>query len=535
MIDFITAIASVFIIILCALFGRSLDKEYSGSREYFGDDGVIGGIDSKLQKQIATKYKGLKRTKKIPFKDYCFPKTYTLQQQQLFVQGYMKDHDELLIFHKPGAGKTCAAIRAGSNVSNAIVVMPASLIPGFESEVAGQCGKNVKTKFHPVSYNKFATDGESMKAEMLIVDEVQNVLNASGSFCSAIVKWIQKHPKSKVIIMSGTPVFDNYANLATIAKMLRIKSDEEITPEFIRKNFAGKVSYYPGAPSYTFPEVTIKLLKCEMSDFQSKWYKSEIEAEKTNSGKIKTHEIPNNFYIKSRQRSNIVYPKGLTGASGLAELTPSLIKSSLATYSVKFDILMYKLNKAKRHSVVYIEFTGPGGIESLEKCLQVYGWKNYAKDGPGKRRYAVWSGDQNLKDKAKLRDLYNSSANDDCSKIELVIGSSAMKEGVTLLRTKRMYVMGTYWNEDRLEQIYARVNRYCSHKTLPVDERIVKIYVFAAYIAGGIAKWKKEKKSDSAADISIDQYMLDIAKAKEKENEPYIKALVDVAVDKLVY
>jgi hypothetical protein len=85
--------------------------------------------------------------------------------------------------------------------------------------------------------------------------------------------------------------------------------------------------------------------------------------------------------------------------------------------------------------------------------------------------------------------------------------------------------MEGYWNHPYLEQVYGRVDRYCSHKRLPVDERNVKIYLYASYA----------DKPAPTPEQSIDLYMLSIADRKKEEQIPWYQALVNVALDRLVY
>ena len=54
---------------------------------------------------------------------------------------------------------------------------------------------------------------------------------------------------------------------------------------------------------------------------------------------------------------------------------------------------------------------------------------------------------------------------------------------------------------------------------------MVKIYLYCAYVDRAIAD----------PDQSIDMYMLAIADRKRMENEPYVRALIDCAVDRLVH
>jgi Helicase conserved C-terminal domain len=297
----------------------------------------------------------------------------------------------------------------------------------------------------------------------------------------------------------------------------------------IRKLFDGKISYFAGAPDYTYPEVHMKIRKCKMSRHQTQWYRATVEAEMKATGDVRLREISDSFYIKSRQRSNIVYPLGLTGQSGLDALTPAMIRDNLEVYSTKYATLIKKLARGGL-SFIYTGFTGAGGIAALVKCLLAVGYVDYYDQYDSKghkrkgRRFVIWSGEQTAREKDEIRAVFNSSENDNGSQIQIVIGSPAIKEGVSLLRVRSVHLIEPYWNKSRIEQIFGRAVRYCSHKSLPRDERSVTIYIYVA-----IATGPEEKKSPL---ISIDNYMLDCAARKTKEMEPYISQMIDIAVDR---
>jgi superfamily II DNA or RNA helicase len=132
-----------------------------------------------------------------------------------------------------------------------------------------------------------------------------------------------------------------------------------------------------------------------------------------------------------------------------------------------------------------------------------------------------------LREKAIIKDVFNSPANDDASQIQVVIGSSAIKEGVSLMRVRTVHVLETYWNHSRLDQIIGRAVRYCSHKSLPARDRSVLVYIYAS-TAGKLSKLPTPMES-------IDLYMLDIADKKRDDIEPYMEAFATVAIDKFVH
>lgn len=523
------------------------------------DDPIHGGAQqfTREQRNVAREYRKFKAVKPEPFRKYCFPDEYKVQRQQAFLGEYMDPANgvrEMLAYHSIGAGKTCAAIQVANRYKRPLVILPASLIPGFRSELRSPCaGERYCTKrqreelqsLHPrdkrykailaesnalidkdytiMSYNKFSEEGAKAH-DIIVIDEVHNMANADGTFYNAALAWITKHPKASVLIMTATPIFDSADELTSIAKLLRIDADIE-TPEDVERAFDGHVSYYSGAPSYTFPEADIRTVKLQMSSHQAKWYKSDTSAEMTKSGDIKLGEAANNFYANSRQLANVAFPRGLTGDDGLRALTRADIRNRIGTYSCKMEYMKRKLRKGGL-SFIYSSYTGAGGIELITKCLRAWGWKDYFTDGPGKGRYVVWSGDTSDSRKEEIREVFNSADNDDASKIAAVIGSPSIKEGVSLLRVRNMHLFDLYWNKSCIKQIIGRVIRFCSHKRLPADERNVKVYMYLSY-AG------TKPLPDPA--VSIDMYMLDLANIKEEENDPYLQALIRVAVDRIIH
>lgn len=482
-------------------------------------------------------------------------------------------------------GKAISSLTTNAKGGRPLYLMPASLIPGFYNEVRSPCGnlprrllnspiptsepgtpsykkeiaasnEEIDEHFQVFSYNTFASDGHhktDSDTPAIIVDEVQNINNPKGTFYNAVFSWIKKHPKASIIIMSATPLFDNTSELYGLAKLLygwawsdpkknakiiesveSLSDSSNITPQLVKKLFHAKTpsdnkslklrptftSFYAGAPDFTFPETHIHVKKCEMSAFQTKWYKSQVAAELTKTGKIRMEQIANNFYIKSRQRSNVTFPKGLDGK--LSELTKSLIKSDLAAYSCKWAALIKKLNKGQL-SFIYTAFTGPAGIEGICHILKAFGWKDFMKDGPGPRRFAIWSGDESLSQKDTLRATFNDPKNNNASQIQIVIGSPAIKEGVSLFRVRQVHIMEAYWNHSRLEQIYGRAVRYCSHKRLDPAERRVDIYIYAGVTKGAIITTRRPATPKN----SIDLYMLDMADKKRDAADKIIRVLAN--------
>lgn len=310
--------------------------------------------DDDFQMKINNKYKKYKIPKrKKSFEQICFPKKYELQPQQLFLAEYINPktpYKGVLVFHRIGAGKTCTAVRiaeAWKRKRKIVVVVPASLVGNFKSELRSLCAGNVYLtarerelleQYHPssdqykdiiersddrinryyriYSYNKFvelAEEGSiSLRNTLLIVDEIQNMVSEEGKYYNVLYDTIHNAPRDlRIVLLSATPMFDKPVEIALTLNLLRIPYElptgREFEREFIkvRKNsrtgkiyyksknldvfkerIKGYISYYKGAPEIAFPEYKVRYVKCEMSDFQYRSYLAVLAREKK-VGKIR--------------------------------------------------------------------------------------------------------------------------------------------------------------------------------------------------------------------------------------------------------
>lgn len=571
MLNRIIAVITLFVLVIISFFIKlfaSPVHTYTAAAEITG---AAAPPLTQLQQEVKKKYSNFKLPKhKIPFDDFCFPNKFKLQNPQKFAAEYMAPgtkHDALLGFHRIGAGKTCMAINVAERWmehGKPLVIMPASLVPGFRNELRSLCpefsyvtnnereelkilkpgnllykeiikrsDELIDSRYDIMSYNKFMKYGVKLNPPIMIIDEAHNINNPVGSYYTAVSKFIRERPKMKLLVLSATPIFDHTSEIVSLLQLMRKDVTNEILsdPNKLSKVLDGIISYYAGAPEYTFPKTTINYEVCKMSKFQSKWFRAEVEAELKRSGNIKLHDVTNNFYAKSRARSNIVFPHGLAGTDGLPKMTKKMLRENVATYSIKFAKLMKKLRKGQL-SFVYSNFTSYGGLKTLIKCMKAHGYSDYRKPGNG-RKFAIWSGEETSREKDAIRKIFNSKENDDGSLIQVILGSPSIKEGVTLLRCRQVHILDPYWNYSRLEQIFGRASRFCSHKSLPKRERTVDIYLYVAVTASSkITKANFVSKKEIDPNESIDAYILKIAESKREENNKIVELLVNAAVDR---
>lgn len=547
--------------------------------------------DEHFNTKIYKKFKRYEAPKKPKtFKQFCYPSEWKHQNPQMFLSKYINPsspYKGVLVFHNIGSGKTCTAVNIGEqwkHKRNIIVVLPASLKGNFRDELRTPCAYNeyltekerkTLSHLHPTSveykkiieqsdkridkyykiysFNKFVDLIDSKKIKLtntlLIIDEIQNMVSEDGLYYNTLYDFIQDSPDSlRLVLLTATPMFDKPVEIALTMNLLRIPYEfdtginfnkqfikekvitrggkktiekEAINLDVFKERIKGYISYYRGAPPYTYPLYTIKYVKCPMSKFQYASYKKAMMKDKVRL-KEAVENLSSNFLIGPRIISNIAYPNNRINNTGLSSLTNNHLKQhNIHKYSSKFDKILTKIRNAQGTVFVYSGFKEYGGILPFVKLLEANGYKNYFEHGEGSKRFATWSSNESSKQREEIKTVFNMPDNANGSKIKIMIGSPSIKEGVSLKRVQQVHVIEPYWNMSRMEQIIGRAIRYCSHKDLPIEKRQVKVYVYIAV-----------KPSDvTNKEITVDQYIYNLAKRKNKLIKQFENAIKEVAID----
>ena len=432
------------------------------------------------------------------------------------------------------------------------------------AEILAKSDERINKYYTIYSYNNFVTLAESgeldLRNSILIIDEVQNMISDIGKYYKVLYKTVHDAPANlRIVLLSATPMFDKPIEIALTMNVLRIPIEFPTGNEFykmftnviknkdgtitysaknmdiFKERIKGYVSYFRGAPPYVFPEKIIKYVKCDMNEFQYRAYLTVMKKEDTmnifkrmkekekeketyhmfKAGTIIT--LPNNFFIGTRIISNVAFPNKNIGKSGFDSFKNKYTKRELKTYSIKFYKILKKIKRANGPVFVYSNFKEYGGIRSLAKVLDDNGYKNYVQHGEGRKRYAIWSGDEKGSVREEIRNVYNMLQNKDGSQIKIILGSPAMSVGVSLYNVQQVHILDPTWNISKLDQIIGRGVRFCSHKALPTEHRVVKVYIY-------MATHPNEPET-------VDQYMANLALQKNKVIKEFETALKEVAVD----
>lgn len=521
------------------------------------------------------KYKIPKKTETM--EKYCYPTSYKHQIPQKFLAELINPKSSIkgiLLYHGIGSGKTCASIGIAENFKNLkkiIIVLPAALESGYRGELRSECAGNnyltqserdrLKTlspasqeyaeiiqksdkrinKYYTIySYNKFIelikTDGINLKNTILIIDEIHNMISEKGTYYKLLYKTIHPIDKSsKIIIMTATPIFDKPNEIALTMNLL-LDKDKQLPvgklfdKEFIKatytkdgikydaihldkfkKYLVGSISYYLGPPSSVYPQKKLHIEKVKMSEKQYKLYKEKIIDNPES-------DVTNEFLFGARIISNIVYPNGKFGKKGYESLKNNMLSvENMKIYSPKFVKILDRLNNSSGTSFIFSSFKNYGGIKPLIKFLKYNGYEDYKKNGIGKKRFAIWSGDENKAYREEIKEIFNNVNNQDGSHIKVIIGSKAAKEGVSFLRIQYVHIVEPYWNFSGMDQIIGRAFRYCSHKDMPLTKRVVYVFIYLAV--------------HPKLNPSVDEHILLMAVKKKELNIKFERAIKEAAID----
>ena len=213
--------------------------------------------------------------------------------------------------------------------------------------------------------------------------------------------------------------------------------------------------------------------------------------------------------IKFMQLSNMAYPstKNFIGKIGLKtimdidyidnnirfsykksilnKIGPIFDNKLIQNYSIKIKNIINIIKQSKGIIFIYSQYVY-GGIIPLLLALEHEGFHKF--NSPNLLNYKHTS-------KVNLGNYIVLSANTDISKnnetdilavksennmngenIKIIIGSSIASEGIDFKYIRQVHIMDPWHHLNRLEQIIGRGIRYCSHESLPLQDRNVTIY-----------------------------------------------------------
>ena len=119
----------------------------------------------------------------------------------------------------------------------------------------------------------------------------------------------------------------------------------------------------------------------------------------------------------------------------------------------------------------------------------------------------------------RYKELFNSESNSDGKYIKILLGSTVMKEGVSLKNIKEIHILDAYFNLTRMDQIKGRGIRYCSHYNVMNEANsnpTVDVYKYVSSLKNSLSNDEKLYKN---------------AEKKYKVIKKIERAMKEVAID----
>lgn len=396
----------------------------------------------------------------------------------------------------------------------------------------------------------------------------------------------------KLILLSATPMSHTSIEIIDILNLLLVNDNfKEVSKLniFDRKNnltidgkknleklFKGYVSYVRQENPYTFAKriyprsITtqnfinekfnlknnifnkksndINLTICEMGEEQKKAYLNFLNRPKKEVNSM--HLIQYGIIGYDNMEKNL--------RTGILKIPFNYLKGDkLKSISSKFYNLLENIeNSPKGPIFIYSNFINIG-ILAISAVLIANGYKLSNHVSSKYKNNEIFSNSSKFKDKNKIRDkqndksdfkgyftyisnpdseetrqslinLFNSESNRDGSKLKILIGTSVLKEGVSLKGVRQVHLMEPWYNKSKLEQVIGRGLRHCSHIDLDIDERYVEIFHYTSVLnknynnTSSINIENKLKKLIKSIDNDDNVLDIDFARSNNINEEPLI-------------
>ena len=255
-----------------------------------------------------------------------------------------------------------------------------------------------------------------------------------------------------------------------------------------------------------------------------------------------------------------------------------LTETALQTYSPKMLRVYQNIREslggeARRTQLLYSNYRNLEGLGVFSAILSANGWQEYKItkeagqwiEDPSmdaeKPAYAFFTGNEDMEQREMFRQIFNAKYSDDFppslkqsvesapkKKLVLFMITAAGAEGITLANVRHVHLMEPHWNPARHDQVVGRAIRLCSHASLPLEERTVRVSFYISVFTESQSKstegannvvlvrrndmaTKRYEGEPSEVFMSTDEYLYETTYEKDVTNKRISLLLKQAAVD----
>ena len=390
---------------------------------------------------------------------------------------------------------------------------------------------------------------EAYSNRVIIIDEAHNIRTDSTHdkiVPPILMDVIEYADNIKLILLTATPMFNSVEEIIWLLNLLLLNDKRTLImrddvfdkdgvltlggAKLLKEKSRGYVSYMRGETPYAFPVKLFakeerkqppvldlnhqKIPESDRLTYDRYPIVYSVASPEHEDALLKMNDSKGvNFKLTSLQNTN-VYKPGKT-------LTTKDIADDLDKYAPKIAKIIKYAIKAKGIVFIYsyfIEF----GLDIIVEAIEKAGFTKYnssaASANKGKS-YILLSGTGSSGDNVGDIAVSKSEANKDGDLIKIIIGSSVASEGVDFKNIREIHILEPWYHMNRIEQTIGRGIRYCSHVSLPQENRNTTIYLHCL-------RYGKNTKIET-----IDEYMYRLAQNKSKEINKVDSILKSGAVD----
>ena len=194
--------------------------------------------------------------------------------------------------------------------------------------------------------------------------------------------------------------------------------------------------------------------------------------------------------------------------------------------SAKMTYMILMIMRSKGPVQIYSNYVVMEGLQVFKIYLKYFGFTSYFASDKGTDgfRYTEYHGGIDPKDRRKVLESFNRSENKFGAVCKIIMISPAGAEGISLNNIRQVHIMEPYWHEVRIMQMIGRAIRQCSHKDIPIADRVVEVYRYKSVRP-------IPKAGQAALKWTTDQYIESTARSKEGLIQSFLDTMKEAAVD----
>jgi superfamily II DNA or RNA helicase/ribosomal protein L32E len=181
------------------------------------------------------------------------------------------------------------------------------------------------------------------------------------------------------------------------------------------------------------------------------------------------------------------------------EQKKSKLFTNMYMYSPKFVRIIFNILNTKGTVMIYSNYVEMEGLQLLKVYLSFFGFIDIDKDEEFNKntlhdtnklskdglRWCEFHGGIDKNVRRLNKEIFNMKSNRYGKHCKIMMISPAGAEGINLNNVRQVHILEPYWNEVRIEQVIGRALRFCQHKDLPLDERILDVFRYKVIRTSG--------------------------------------------------